>query len=134
MGKFRMRLAQFMYGRNGVDALYHVLMWVAIVLMVVNFFVKNWIISLIELLLLIYAMFRFFSRNVYKRQRENQVVLRLFQSVKRWASYRKIRRRDRKTHVFRICPSCRNRLRLPRVKGKHVVCCPCCRNRFDVEV
>ncbi len=134
MGKFRMKLAQFMYGRNGVDTLYHVLMWTAIVLMLVNIFVRSWIISIVEMVILVYAMFRFFSRKVYKRQRENQVFIRFFAGIKKWFRYRKSKFRDRKTHIYRKCPSCRNRLRLPKVKGRHTVNCPCCQKRFDVKV
>ena len=123
-----------MYGRYGMDKLYHVLMWTAIILMVVNLFVGSLLIYLAELALLFWAMFRVFSRNIYKRQRENQVFLRFFGRIGGWFKLQRNRFRDRKTHVFRKCPSCKNQLRLPRVKGKHTVNCPCCHQRFETKV
>lgn len=134
MGKFRMKLAQFMYGRYGVDRLYHVLMWTAIILMLVNLFVGSLILSIVELVVLFWAIFRFFSRNIYRRQRENQALLRVMGKIGGFFKLWKARFRDRKTHVFRKCPTCHNRLRLPRVKGSHTVNCPCCHNRFDVKI
>lgn len=134
MRKLRMKLAQFMYGRYGIDKLYHVLMWTAIILMLVNLFMRAWWISLIELLVLFWTMFRFFSRNIYKRQRENQAFLRFFGRIGGFFKLQRNRFRDRKTHVFRKCPSCKNQLRLPRVKGKHTVNCPCCHQRFETKV
>lgn len=123
-----------MYGRYGIDRLYHVLFLTAIALMIANVFIKHWIVSVLELVIIFYAMFRFFSRNVYKRQRENQAFCRFFGKIGGWFKLRKNKFRDRKTHVFRKCPHCRSQLRLPKSKGKHTVCCPRCQERFDVKI
>lgn len=42
--------------------------------------------------------------------------------------------RDRKTHVYRTCPVCKNFLRLPRVSGEHGVNCPACHGHFTVKI
>ena len=141
----RERFAEFMYGRNGIDAFYHFLLWTIIILTLLNLFVKSSVISCIESLILIYAIFRVFSRNVYRRQKENQIYLsavakirRFFAKIKRKItsvlSLAKSKWRDRKTHVYKKCPKCKNTLRLPKVKGKHTAACPCCDNRFDVRI
>lgn len=131
---FRERVARFMMGRNGIDALYHFLMIVCVVMVVVNAFVGSLIISTIETALVIYAFFRAMSRNVYKRRMENEKFLKIMKKPRDFFALLKCKRRDRKTHVFKKCPSCKNNLRLPRVKGKHTVVCPCCKNRFDVKI
>lgn len=131
---FRERVARFMMGRNGIDALYHFLMIICIILILVNAFVGSLLISVLETAILFYAIFRALSRNVYKRRQENNAFLKIVEKPKRFFKLQKCKRRDRKTHVFRKCPSCKNNLRLPREKGKHTVVCPCCKTRFDVKI
>ena len=131
---FRERLFRFFSGRNGSDALGMTAMTVALIIDVVNMFVGTLWLSLAAFLLLCYSIFRVFSRNVYKRQVENQRFCRLFRPVKNFFVLRKNKRRDRKTHVYKKCPRCKKVLRLPRVSGKHTVKCPCCSNRFEMKI
>ena len=134
---FRERVYRFMYGRNGTDALCKALFVVYLILIVVNLFLKGYwaaIMSTIELILGAYIIFRIMSRNLYKRQRENQWYLKQVGRVKGFFALQKNKRRDRKTHVYRKCKHCKNVLRLPRSKGKHTVKCPCCQKRFDVRI
>ncbi|HCG35039.1 MAG TPA: hypothetical protein DER23_01725, partial [Clostridiales bacterium] len=59
----RNKLASFMYGRNGMDALYYFILGILGVLMIVNAFL-HWIaLILIEFLLLVYLIFRVLSKN-----------------------------------------------------------------------
>ena len=70
----RARLAKFMMGRNGADALNRMLSIVVLVLLVVGLFVRGRgaaALSSIAIVLLIYIYFRMFSRNIYQRQKEN---------------------------------------------------------------
>ena len=131
---FRERIARFMVGRNGADALYHAIIFVCCIIVVVNVFVGSFLLSLLETGLIIYAIFRVMSRNVYKRRQENAVFLKILSKPKKHFEFRAVKRRDRKTHVFKKCPKCKNNLRLPRDKGKHTVLCPCCKNRFEVKI
>ncbi len=136
---FRERLIRFFYGRNGVDPLCNFLSVLAMIVLVVAVFMPwiwlNLILTAVSLALLIYSNFRMLSRNTEKRRRENATYCRLLRDpVKKFFSLQKNKWRDRKTHVYRKCPKCKNTLRLPKAKGKHTVCCPCCRERFDVKV
>ncbi len=133
-GRWRERIARFMAGRYGIDRLYHFLLVLCFILIVVNLFVGSIIISALEFALLIYATWRVLSRNVYKRQKENLAFLKIIEKPTAFFKLIKCKWRDRKTHVYRKCPSCKNNLRLPKQKGKHTVVCPCCRNRFDVKI
>ena len=134
---FRERIYRFMYGRNGTDALCKALFVVYLILIVFNLFLKQpWatVMSMLELALGAYIVFRILSRNIYKRQRENQWYQRQMGRVKGFFALQKNKWRDRKTHIYRKCKHCKKVLRLPRSKGKHTVKCPCCGERFDVSV
>ena len=131
---FRERVAAFMAGRYGIDRLYYFLLAICFILIVINLFVGSIIISIIESALFAYAIFRVMSRNIYKRQQENEKFIKYADKPKQFFKLQKCKNRDRKTHVYKKCPSCKNNLRLPREKGKHTVVCPCCKTRFDVKI
>ena len=133
-GRWRERIARFMIGRYGIDTLYHFLMVLCFILILINLSAQSLVISLIEFALLIYATFRALSRNIYKRQRENLFFLKITEKPREFFKLLKCKFRNRKTHVYKRCPSCKNNLRLPKSKGKHTVVCPCCQNRFDIRI
>lgn len=72
-------LARFMYGRNGVDQLGFVTLWAAIILDVVNLFVRNQvaysILSAVAMVLTVWMVFRMFSKNLSKRRAENAAYM-----------------------------------------------------------
>ena len=131
---FKDKVAEFMRGRYGADDFYYFLLVAYFVLMVVNFFARSSIVSLLQTGMLIYSTFRVLSKNIPQIQRENAAFLKIFGKAKDFVNLQISRIRDRKTHVYRKCPSCKNNIRLPRQKGKHTVSCPCCKNRFDVNI
>lgn len=132
--RFRDRLVRFMYGRYGADELYKFLTVAFYTVFIVNLFIRSYILSSLTLAILVWSMFRVFSRNVYARRLENEKYLKIRNSVKAFFKLGKDRFRDRKTHVYRKCPKCRSVLRLPKKKGKHTVRCPRCSDSFDVKV
>lgn len=142
---FKERVAEFMYGRNGIDDLYHFLFWIIIIISLANLHFKSWVIYAIESLILVCVIFRVLSKNVYRRQKENQFYLKCLGKIRRYyrrcakcisskVNILKSKWKDRKTHVYRKCPQCKNTLRLPKLKGKHTAACPCCDSRFDVTI
>ena len=99
-------LARFMYGRNGVDQLGFVTLWAAIILDVVNLFVRNQvaysILSAVAMVLTIWMVFRMFSKNLSKRRAENaaymnKVVYPLRQALSR--------SRDKEHNIISRCHS-----------------------------
>jgi len=141
MGRFKEKMIRFFSGRYGLDPLgrfLFIVYLVAILIMtVVEFFVYNLVTMIIRFLLLLLAVFliyRVMSRNLVKRQIENQRFLSLRDKLFGWFRLQKNRFRDRKTHVFRKCPSCKAVLRLKRIKGDHRAACPRCGKSFDVHV
>ncbi len=132
--KFRDKLIRFMYGRYGFDAFSRFLLIFCVVLSIVNMFFRNWYLSIFESALMFYLIFRIFSRNIYKRRQENERFVKMSSKLKGSFKLLKNRWKDRGTHIYRKCPSCKATLRLPREKGKHTVKCPKCSNRFNVNV
>ena len=131
---FRDRIARFMYGRRGYDELSRALWISSLVIFVANLFCELLALTIIESVLVIYTLFRMLSKNLERRRAENAVYHRIVGKVKKFFALLGNRWRDRKTHAYKKCPTCKNTLRFPRMKGKHVVSCPCCRRRFDVII
>ncbi len=131
MNKFQNALYRFMAGRYGSDQFNMFILILALVLMILNlFFIRNSFLSLIVWILLIYNLFRTYSRNVYKRKAENEKYLSLIQPIKKRVNIIKKNYQD-KEHKYYLCPSCKQMVRVPRGRGKITITCPTCKNRFD---
>ena len=142
--KFRETLSRLLYGRYGADELYNALFFFDLVLLFIGAVLTvlgrvqplltyvSVLFYLLAMSLLVWALIRFFSRDIEKRRRENLVWLR-FKS-KFTPKKRPTLPPDTDTHVFRACPKCRSVLRLPRRSGKHKVKCPRCGETFGVKV
>ena len=133
------KFACFMRGRNGADNLYRASLVVFLILTIVRLFVF-WMPLALALyvlsgLLVVWMLFRCFSRNLAARRRENEWWLRQTRRVRSWWKLLRNRWRDRRTHVYRRCPYCDAVVRLPRLKkGKRVCNCPRCRRDFGVKI
>ena len=141
MRNFRNRFFQFMSGRYGMDEYSKFLFCFyfigVIVLWIVEFFVQSivtLIISMALTALAFYMLFRTMSRSIAKRRNENMCFLKVRSGFRGWFRLQKDRLRDRKTHIFRKCPSCKAVLRLKRIKGAHRAACPRCGKSFDIVV
>ena len=132
--KFQDKVIRFMYGRNGNDKLNQALFWVYFVILPVNIFLKSIVLWILELLLVALYLFRFFSRAIYRRQKENRAFLKIWNKFTGFFKLQKNKFRDRKTHVYRKCEHCRAVLRLPKKPGKHTVRCPQCGKTFSVKI
>ena len=120
-----------MAGRYGSDQLSRFLSFLAMVLIVLNLFLRSNVLWVLSLAALVLVYVRMFSRNFEKRRRENarylQVKAKLTGGVKNWTD----RRKQSKDYVFFRCPSCHAMLRVPRGKGKIRVTCRKCGNAFE---
>lgn len=124
------RLAQFMYGRNGLDNLARTCNTIAIVLLVINLFAQSRIVYLLWLVFFFYACFRVYSRNIPKRYAENQKFLSMIEGTRRNAKLVKLQWRDRKVSRYYTCKSCHQQIRVPKGKGRIEIRCPKCGERF----
>ena len=130
MGKFRDRMAKFMYGRYGIDHLSRMTMYLSILLFVITLFWHNSIVYLVAVAIMIYTYYRTFSRNISKRYSENEAYLKVKYKIIGKFNVCKARLKDSKTHKIFKCPSCTQKIRVPKGKGKISIKCPKCRIEF----
>ena len=134
---FRYKLAQFFYGRYlsyGLDALTVIITVFCLISSFVNIFVGSILLYLFQTCLLIYMLFRLFSKNLSKRQQENKVFADFFTAIKASKQLHQRIKSEINNHVYKKCPHCRVVLRLPRKPGAHTVKCPRCGESFKVTV
>ena len=122
-------LRRLMAGRYGVDELSIALLAADLLLSILGSITRLWIFSILSFLIVIVLLLRVFSKKIYVRQKENQTFLRYWNPIKRSISQANFRMRDR-SHRYIRCKKCKERLRLPRGKGRIEVTCPKCRERF----
>ncbi len=126
----RDKLARFMAGRNGMDGLGRAAMILALIFIVLNMFFPKAPFYLLSLILLVYSYFRMFSRNVTKRYQENQWFVQKFSGIARWFSRQRDYAGIRKNYRIFVCPSCSQKVKVPKGKGKISIHCPRCGTDF----
>ena len=132
--KFREKIARFMYGRRGMDELNRFLLIAVLVLIVLSWLTSGLlrsVLGLAELAGLVWCYIRALSRNIYKRQKENEWYLKKKNAVLDWFRSLRDRWQQRKDYRFFRCPSCHALLRVPKNKGKLLLTCRKCGNRFE---
>lgn len=130
MNNFLQRLAyklqSFMYGRNGYDSLSRALSWVSIILIFLSVILP--ILYPLALVSFIWSLFRTYSKNIAARRRELAFYEKHFGlTFKRLSNMW----RDRKTHRYYKCPSCKAYLRVPKGKGEIIITCPNCKTKIE---
>lgn len=122
-----------MAGRYGADQFGHFLSGAALVLLIVNLFVRGvvgQILYFLVLAVLVYNIFRMFSKNTAARYKENVAYLKVKNRVVGWYANLRRRIRESKTHRFYKCPTCKTTVRVPKGKGKIRITCPKCGASF----
>lgn len=137
----------FLQGRYGVDFLSLLLILLSSIL---NIF---YITRFFALIILIFAIYRAFSKKIYKRKEEYNVFftytnkfLKKFgkslpynlpvydlNNLSIYSETLKKRVIEFKNYKVTRCPNCNQKLRLPRKKGKIIVTCKKCGNKFDFK-
>lgn len=124
------KFMRFMAGRYGFDTFGKFTLIAALAAMVLSTFTQSYILSILSWALIIYTYFRMFSRQVYKRSAENQAFLSKTYKIRCWFGKQKNILSQRKTHHIYKCPSCKQKIRVPKGKGKIEIRCPKCSNTF----
>lgn len=123
------KIYRLMQGRYGSDQLNRFLMILALVLMVLSMFGVPFS-YLLGIGCMVYAYFRMFSRNIYKRRAENTVYMKYEYKIKQKLATWKRDMKQRKTHHIYRCPFCKQKIRIPRGRGKIEIRCPKCSQTF----
>lgn len=114
----------------GADA--YSLFWLALFLILAGlgrFYLPLYIPALV---VLVYLLFRFFSRNAEKRQVENARFMALVRSVFHWLKRKRTIQTDRQYYYFK-CPTCGQEMRVPRGLGKIQITCRTCWSQFETR-
>lgn len=127
------KLNRFMYGRYGADQLFYALL-ILYVIFVVLARIFSGIFMIFAYAVFFWSIYRYVSKDIYKRREENRKFLSLWQRTKNYFAYLRDRFRDRKVCRYRKCKYCKAIVRLPIKKGKHSVKCPRCQKSFDVHI
>lgn len=127
---FIRKMQQFMYGRYGIDDLTKFILKIYLVIIVCNIFIKSFILTVAELLLLIICIFRTLSKKIYNRNSENMKYKNICKSISK--PFNNIKRNIKdKDKVYKRCHKCHTILKLPVPKRRGIKhsTCPKCKKR-----
>lgn len=130
MMNFIYKFKKFMYNRYGFDELSKALFKIYILVLIINLFIKLNVIFYIEILIIIFILFRYFSKNISRREKENKLFLSVKNKLLRPLNTIKRNIKD-KNNVYKKCHKCKMvlKLPLPNKRGFKTVKCPECKHR-----
>lgn len=124
-------------GRYGGDKLGVALLLLSLVLLLSSRFSGLVFLGILGYAPLIYFVFRFLSGNFPKRYTELHTFMRVYGPIERffaaipaWLREIPARREDKKRNCHFKCPSCGQKLRVPKGRGKLEITCPSCKTAF----
>ena len=155
----RERFFRFMQCRYGVDAFGRFLIYCGLILALINILFHNIVLSVISIVIWCYAYFRMFSRDIYRRSNENNRYLNakacitggikdFWQRIKNRTGLGSSYNRETGSESYSSkcnsfsgkcyeaqykvykCPKCKQKLRVPRGKGKIRIICRRCTYEF----
>lgn len=132
-GDWQYKVAEWLRGRQGPDDLAVFSVNLAVILVLVNVFARQSWLGWLALALVLYAMFRIQSKNLGARSKENASFLKALGPARPWVQNPKAAIAELKAYKHVRCPSCKQRVRVPRGKGTLRVTCPKCHNKFEVR-
>ena len=123
----------FMRGRNGAAELTSLCAVVALVLAVINIFAGQLWLTIVVVAILAYCIFRMLSLDVAARRKESDAVMKVMPALRPWLRNPQAAARENKEYKHVTCPSCKQRVRVPRGKGHIRVTCPRCHEKFEIR-
>ncbi len=140
MQKLKQTMRSFMNGRNGSDPFGLALIWTGLACYIIGSIVGSIantvcytigsLLNAVGFVAYFYALFRMFSRNLYKRRAENTRYLTLMGQSKIKVKQAKARHNNRKIYRYFKCPGCKSWLRLKRGTGVSTITCSRCHTSF----
>lgn len=131
--KLMWKFQRFMVGRNGIDQLGTHILWFCIGLNLISMFFRglpSTVIFVVVDALLIFQLYRTFSKNLVKRGIENRKYCEFLTKFKRTWKVLRLNLTDKTYHYF-LCPDCAQMVRVPKGRGKVEIHCPNCGSTFE---
>ena len=126
----REKLRRFMIGRYGTDGLNQFLSIASLVLLLIAIVSRISLFTWLGVVLLGFCYYRTLSRNISKRTEENYKFYTLKDRVGNKFRGLKEQWANRKVYHYYRCPQCRQKLRVPRGRGRIQISCPRCGTQF----
>ena len=126
----REKIRQFMMGRYGTDGLNQFLSISSIVFILLTLFTHFRLFTYVGFALLMWCYYRTFSRNIAKRTQENYQFYAIKDRLTGKVNGLKDQWANRKLYHYYRCPQCRQKLRVPRGRGRIQISCPRCGTQF----
>ncbi|HIT90322.1 MAG TPA: hypothetical protein IAC41_07870 [Candidatus Merdenecus merdavium] len=114
----------------GVDPLNKFLEITGLIFMLISIFTKGFLLPLLAWICIILSLYRSFSKNHMTRYKENQNFLKRTNGIRTFITSKKYMASQRLYHRIYTCPTCHQKIRVPKGKGKIEVRCPKCNTRF----
>lgn len=126
----REKIRQFMIGRYGNDGLNQFLNIASLVLVLGYLITRLPLLFYFGIAMLILCYYRTFSRNISKRTEENYQYYAIRDRIANKFRGLKEQWDNRKLYHYYRCPQCRQKLRVPRGRGRIQISCPRCGTQF----
>ncbi|MGI6529224.1 MAG: hypothetical protein ACOX3J_05990 [Clostridia bacterium] len=120
---------RFMHGRYGMDQLSFTLLIIALIILIISRLLLP-ILGYFALAIVVYAYYRFFSKDIKKRQGENMKFLSVAKPMQMKIKNKRLLIFGTKTHKYYKCPKCKQMLRVPKNKGLIQITCSRCKKEF----
>lgn len=137
MNKIMQWVQNIMRQSNGIDDLSKFLFKTGSIMILIGFLFSIRIISSLGFILILFMYFRTFMKEKGKFHLQNRKyheirnrIINYLNGQRHLAERKKKRFNERKTHRFYTCPKCKQKVRVPKGKGKIAITCPACSERF----
>lgn len=134
MNNWKYKLAAFMQGRYGVDALNKAIPVIYLVLALLGLIFGSQLFVTLGTAAAAFGIYRLLSKQTTKRAEENRRYIALRDTVKKKSLLYFNRAKYHKTHRYRECPNCHSTLRLKKQIGTITVNCPKCHTTFQSTI
>lgn len=128
-GLFSMIYKKLLGERYGIDNLSKFLFFLLGILIIIDLFVDSYVVGILQLLIMGLIVFRFMSKNTFKRLRENEIFCNIRYSI--FKPFRNIKRNlSDKKHIYKKC-KCGTTIKVgvPKKRGIKHTTCPNCGKR-----
>lgn len=121
---------RFMIGRYGPDPFGFALILISLIISILGSITKLYPFILLSYLTFGWALFRMLSKNTVKRYNENMKFLKIWNPMQYKLQTTINNLKDTKTHRHYKCPNCKQKIRVPKGRGKINITCPRCKTKF----